>query len=106
MDMKIANAALAYAKTAARPVEAGDDQSGGIGGSAGASFAKLVEGVVNDATKGTANSEAQAMKAVSGKADLTDIVAAVSNAEIALDTVTAIRDKVISAYQEVMRMPM
>jgi flagellar hook-basal body complex protein FliE len=36
---------------------------------------------------------------------VTDVVTAVTNAEVALDTVVAVRDRVISAYQEIMRMP-
>jgi flagellar hook-basal body complex protein FliE len=40
-----------------------------------------------------------------GKAELIDAVTAVSSAETSLQTVIAIRDQVISAYQEIMRMP-
>jgi len=43
--------------------------------------------------------------AVAGNADLVDVVTAVSNAEMVLESVTAVRDRVISAYQEIMRMP-
>ena len=41
-----------------------------------------------------------------GKADLNDVVQAVTNAEVTLQTVTAVRDKVLNAYQEILRMPM
>jgi flagellar hook-basal body complex protein FliE len=44
-------------------------------------------------------------KAVTGEADIVDVVQAVGNAEITLQTVVAVRDRVISAYQEIMRMP-
>ena len=44
-------------------------------------------------------------QAAIGKADLTDVVTAVTNAEMTLQTVTAVRDKVVSAYQEILRMP-
>ena len=37
--------------------------------------------------------------------ELTDIVQAVNNAEIALQTVVAVRDRVIDAYQQIIRMP-
>ncbi|NBX04163.1 MAG: flagellar hook-basal body complex protein FliE, partial [Alphaproteobacteria bacterium] len=40
-----------------------------------------------------------------GKVDLTDLVTAVSSAELTLNTVVAVRDKVINAYQEIIRMP-
>jgi flagellar hook-basal body complex protein FliE len=42
---------------------------------------------------------------VQGKAQLVDVVTAVSAAQSSMETVMAIRDQVISAYQEIMRMP-
>jgi flagellar hook-basal body complex protein FliE len=42
---------------------------------------------------------------VAGKAELIDVVTAISSAEASLETVMAVRDQVISAYQEIMRMP-
>ena len=43
--------------------------------------------------------------AVAGEADLTDVVTAVSNAEMTLQTVVTVRDRVVAAYQEILRMP-
>ena len=45
------------------------------------------------------------MKAVAGKADMTQVVTAVSNAEVTLQAAVAVRDKVIQAYLDVIRMP-
>ena len=42
--------------------------------------------------------------ALSGQANLTEVVTAVSRAELALQTATALRDRMVSAYQDVMRM--
>jgi flagellar hook-basal body complex protein FliE len=42
---------------------------------------------------------------VAGKTELVDVVTAISAAEASLETVMAVRDQVISAYQEIMRMP-
>ena len=39
-----------------------------------------------------------------GKAELVDVVTAVANAETTLETVVALRDRMISAYQDIMRM--
>ena len=47
----------------------------------------------------------QATAGVAGSGNLTEIVAAVNKAELALQTTTAIRDRVVQAYQDVMRMP-
>ncbi len=44
-------------------------------------------------------------QALSGKADVRDVVAAVNNAELTLQTVVAVRDKVVSAYNEILHMP-
>lgn len=49
--------------------------------------------------------EAASAKAVSGDASLPEVVQAVTASEITLQTVVAIRDKMIGAYQEIMRMP-
>jgi len=49
--------------------------------------------------------EKMAGSGVAGKADIVDVVNAVNQAEITLDTVVAVRDKVVSAYQSIMNMP-
>ena len=49
--------------------------------------------------------EAASAKAVSGDASLPEVVQAVTASEVTLQTVVAIRDKMIGAYQEIMRMP-
>jgi flagellar hook-basal body complex protein FliE len=46
-----------------------------------------------------------AIKQVAGQADIVDVVNAVNAAELSLDTVVAVRDKVIQAYQSIMQMP-
>jgi len=65
--------------------------------------------VLRDATQSAANTlregEAQSLKAAAGTADLNDVVAAVGKAELTLQTVVTLRDRVIQAYQEVLRMP-
>ncbi|RMF14984.1 MAG: hypothetical protein D6757_05390 [Alphaproteobacteria bacterium] len=65
----------------------------------------MVEQIADQATEALAGSEAVSAKAVAGKADLVDVVTAVSNAEMVLETVTTVRDRVIQAYQDIMRMP-
>ena len=49
--------------------------------------------------------DTQSMQAISGGGNLTEVVTAVSRAELALQSAVAIRDRVVQAYQEVMRMP-
>ena len=40
-----------------------------------------------------------------GKADLNSVVVAVAEAELTLNTVVAVRNKVIESYREILRMP-
>jgi flagellar hook-basal body complex protein FliE len=40
-----------------------------------------------------------------GKTNVVDLVTAVSETEVAVESMVAVRDKVIAAYEEIMRMP-
>jgi len=71
----------------------------------GASFGAMLSNVVNDAVTSGRAAEAQATAQAQGKGDLVDVVTAVNAAEMTLETVVAIRDRVIAAYQDIMRMP-
>ena len=42
---------------------------------------------------------------MTGKANIVDVVNSVNSAELTLDTVVAVRDKVVQAYQSIMNMP-
>jgi flagellar hook-basal body complex protein FliE len=68
-------------------------------------FGQMLSQALQDTVDAAKTSEQMSAKAVAGKADVTEVVTAVNNAEMALDTVVAVRDRVISAYQEIMRMP-
>ncbi len=46
-----------------------------------------------------------ALAQAAGKADMIDVVTAVTETELTVQTMVSVRDRVISAYQEVMRMP-
>jgi flagellar hook-basal body complex protein FliE len=69
------------------------------------SFSELVQQLTRDAVSAGKESEAVTAKAIAGQANVTDVVTALSNAEVALQTVVAVRDRVIQAYQDIMRMP-
>ena len=70
------------------------------------SFTDILESAAQNAMDTQRDTEALKMDALTdGKVDLTDLVTAVSNAELTLNTVVAVRDRVISAYQEILRMP-
>lgn len=71
------------------------------GGGFGAALQRAVEGAVE---AGHA-ADAGGVRALTGQGGVSDAVLAVSRAELALQTAVAIRDRVVSAYQDVMRMP-
>jgi len=68
-------------------------------------FAGLVTDSLKQAVQTGRQAEELSLKQISGEADLKDVVTAVANAEHTLETVVAVRDKVLSAYQEILRMP-
>ena len=71
----------------------------------GLDFSSLIQGAVNGVAQSGKAAEAQAMAAAGGKADIVDVVTAVAESEAALETLVAVRDRVIAAYEEIMRMP-
>jgi flagellar hook-basal body complex protein FliE len=76
------------------------------GGAAGPSFSQLLQNVMGDVTQASKQAEHQMAAHASGKAELVDVVTSVASAQASLETVMAVRDQVISAYQEIMRMPL
>jgi flagellar hook-basal body complex protein FliE len=75
------------------------------GGEPAVTFGGVLEKVMTDALAAGQRSEAAATQAVIGQANLQDVVEAVNAAEVTLQTVVALRDRMISAYQEIIRMP-
>ena len=71
----------------------------------GGSFSDALASAVKDATGTLHAGEAAAAQGATGKGDVVQVVNAVTAAELTLETVVAIRDKVISAYQTIMQMP-
>lgn len=69
------------------------------------SFSNLLKDSLQDAIDTQYNSEAVKMESITGKVDLADLVTSVNNAELSLNTVIAVRDKIIAAYQDIIRMP-
>ena len=98
----IANATAAYASAASKAGAPGMEAPGTDGGG----FAGMLKGALNDVADTTRAGEKVSMSAIAGKASMTDVVQAVNNADVTLQAVMAIRDRMVSAYQEILRMPM
>ena len=76
-----------------------------MGDTVGGGFADLVKEATNEALRTSKGSEVQSLKAAAKDAEIVDVVTAVANAEITLETVMTVRDRVVQAYQEIMKMP-
>lgn len=101
-----ANAVKAYANVAD-----GQAFGGAKGGAAKVAaagqddFASLVRGAIDEAIKIGERSEKLSIQGVNDRADLNQVVTAVAEAEVTLQTVVSVRDKVLEAYKEILRMP-
>lgn len=111
MSIGALDAAAAYGRAM------GIGKSDGIGGpglggpdgatgaaAAGTGFGEMVQKLVTDTASSMREAEAASAKQVAGKGDLIDVVTAIGAAETALDTMVAVRDRVVGAYSEIMRM--
>lgn len=80
---------------------------GGGGGGAGQapSFGDAISQALEGAVQTGHAADQQAMTAVAGGGNLTEVVTALSHAELTLQTATAIRDRVVQAYQDIIKMP-
>ena len=72
---------------------------------AASGFQDMVKEAVENVVDTAQRSEDMTLRGIAGKADIQDVVLAVSNAEVALETVVAVRDTAINAYKEIMSMP-
>lgn len=99
------NALNAYAAAAS----AGRGPSGGAGAANEAGplgkFAEMIETSVKDAEEKMTQAENLSAQAAVGKAELVDVVTAIAAAETSLETMLSMRDEVIRAYQDIMKMP-
>jgi flagellar hook-basal body complex protein FliE len=74
------------------------------GGEAGG-FAQMLKDTLHSVAETGRKSDTQMQGLAKGKADLVNVVTAVSETEVAIDAVVAVRDRVIQAYEDIMRMP-
>jgi len=102
--LSAAGAYAAVAKLAAAPL---GQVAGAVGADpkSGDSFASALREAVGAVEAMGKKSDAQATAAANGKANMVDVVTAVSETEVAIDAVVAVRDKIISAYEDIMKMP-
>lgn len=68
-------------------------------------FWQVLDKNVNDAVNAQYRGEAAGVASLSNKINPTDLAVAINNAEMTLRTITSIRDRVITAYQDIIKMP-
>jgi flagellar hook-basal body complex protein FliE len=68
-------------------------------------FSALLSRALDGAITAGKQADAQSMQAIAGGGDITSVVTAVSRAQLALQTTVAIRDRVLQAYQDIIKMP-
>ena len=100
--MTIPAAALAAYRAAAQTAPAA---GAAPAAKTGGNFSDFLSGAVKESIDTIRQGEQAATAQVQGKANIVDVVNQVNAAELTLDTVVAVRDKVVAAYQSIMNMP-
>jgi flagellar hook-basal body complex protein FliE len=68
-------------------------------------FTQLVESAIKSTQANVVTAEKAVIGSVTGEVSLDELAIAVANAETSLKAVVSIRDRIVSAYQEIIRMP-
>ena len=69
------------------------------------SFSDMIKESTKNVSNQISRAENLSMESLVNQADVTDVVTAVTDAEMTLRTVIAVRDKLIEAHQQIMQMP-
>lgn len=104
MVTRISDALAAYGATAAS-VTGTVPPAPPAAAHSGPAFSELVRDAAASAVETSRTAERMTVQAALGRADLTEVVTAVSAAEVTMQAVVAVRDRVVQAYQEILRMP-
>lgn len=103
MSIPATAAAAAYinASRAALGSSEGAKSTAAAGGDFGAALKQALDAVTETSNR----ADKMAMAQAAGKADMVDVVTAVAETEVTVRALVTVRDRVIGAYQEIMRMP-
>jgi flagellar hook-basal body complex protein FliE len=71
----------------------------------GGGFGALLENAMQQFVAQGHNTDMKARELAAGKGDLVDVVTAVADSEVAVQTLVSVRDKMITAYEDIMKMP-
>jgi flagellar hook-basal body complex protein FliE len=73
--------------------------------STGPEFGAVLKDVINAVADAAQKSDSQAQAVATGKANMVDVVTAVAESETAIQTLVSVRDRVIAAYEDILKMP-
>ncbi|WP_293807536.1 flagellar hook-basal body complex protein FliE [uncultured Bosea sp.] len=82
-----------------KPLATGAAEAGGP------DFSALLGKALDATANAGRQADAQTASVAGGRADIVNVVTAVAESEAAIETLVAVRDRVIAAYEEIMRMP-
>jgi len=94
------NQAINAYQSAARAADAEQSKSTG-----GDEFGSLVKSAIQEAIRIGERGEQLSIDGINDRANVSEVITAVAEAEVTLQTVVTIRDKVIESYREILRMP-
>lgn len=103
-----AGSQIAQAYAASQKLQEPASAAAGAAGDPAASFAEMLSraaGAVAESGRGADAAVTQATTGGVGRTDLVDVVTAMAESQVALETLVSVRDKVVAAYDEIMRMP-
>jgi flagellar hook-basal body complex protein FliE len=75
------------------------------GAAGGEDFGSLLREAVGSFATQARQTEARTQAFTAGRAELVDVVTAVAETEVTLETLVSVRDRMIQAYEEIMKMP-
>lgn len=99
------NAAMAAYGNVAKLVGQGNGAAAAPAAGGGGDFARMLADSLQSVADAGQRSDQLGVDMLNGKASIVDVVTAVSQTEMAVESMVSIRDRVISAYEEIMRMP-
>jgi flagellar hook-basal body complex protein FliE len=105
MPIPTAAAANAYASLAKMGEQTASLGRVGATDNAGPSFSGILKDFINAVSDAAQKSDAQSKAVAVGKANMVDVVTAVAETETAVQTLVSVRDKVIAAYEDILKMP-
>ena len=72
--------------------------------SGGPTFGEVLKDAIGSVMEGGRQSDAQTSAMATGKSNVMDVVTAVAETDVAVSTLVSVRDKVIAAYEDIMKM--